>query len=70
MSEIGSRFAAKATSVTAICVLLLVVALIALTFCDAPTWKETFAGTLGAFVGYYIGRVRQPPATPPAIVGG
>lgn len=59
----NDRVLTKATSVTAICVLLLVVALIAFTWRDAVTWKETFAGTLGAFVGYYIGKVRaQPPA--------
>lgn len=56
--SVKHRIITKATSVMALCLLLLVGALIALTFRDAVTWKETFAGTLGAVLGYYIGRDR------------
>ena len=60
----NQRVLAKLTSVTAICLLAMVGVLCVLTFQDGTTWKETFAATLGALLGYYIGRNRtqeEPP---------
>jgi hypothetical protein len=49
----------KLSSVTAVSLLLMVVVLCSLTIWQGVEWKETFASTLSALLGYYIGRNRK-----------
>lgn len=54
----NARVLAKLTSVTAVSLLSLIGVLCVMTFRDGQAWKETFAATLAALLGYYIGRNR------------
>jgi hypothetical protein len=54
----NARVLAKLTSVTAVSLLALIAVLCLLTVRDGAAWKETFAATLAALLGYYIGRNR------------
>jgi len=57
---VRDRVAQKATSVTALCLLIMVIVLAAMAPADPTNWKDTFAQTLAALLGYYIGRQRTP----------
>ena len=54
----------KLSSVTAVSLLLMIVVLCSLTVSQGEAWKETFASTLSALLGYYIGRNRTNEETP------